>query len=207
MRFREFKGEIYDPGDVGKEIARRVFPGAFIQKSLDFFSSEKGRIEQANRIEEFELAIMEINHVLGGTQKPFDPSLEVLKGVIGSRQLPLFENDLEFPETRELYRAEVASWRDAKRQFPEWANKEFKRSGTAVVGVAIEYYAVMLGYWIKGVHGTLQERNEISRAFVVGLESVLALHYSDGHLLQDVKQWMVEEKGAFSIQVQKIIEN
>ncbi|MCL4384629.1 hypothetical protein M1116_04190 [Patescibacteria group bacterium] len=206
MRFREFRGEIYDAGDIGKEIAKGLFPRQQIQRSLHFFEGHNGEIEQANRVEEFELAVMEINRVLGGTKEPFDPAVEQLKKLVGNRRLPLFADDLEFPETREMYRAEVAAWREAKRTFPSWAEREFRRPATAAVGMALEYYATMIGYWVKGINSNPEERKAVARAVVIAVESTLALHYGEGHMIRDVKDWMLEEKEAFSLLVQRKIE-
>lgn len=169
------EGRALDP-----KVHRHIFESAYW---LDVNYGERLEREQT-----FVDIIGEMNEIQDFTG-PFR-DVGNLKNLINNEQLPTLG---QITAARD--ETSVRTLEDAKRDFPLWANVQARSRATPMWGVIIEGY----GMYVGKKHGgnDPQREEDIRRTFVLAFEAVACVYHKDSKLVDDVIDWMTEERESF----------
>lgn len=164
----------------------------FLRRSTTLLSRRPEMM--AERVATFADVILKMNE----TSLPQeDGPLKYLKLAMDGNPLPSLEEVRKTcgPEGQEVLE-------QAKIEFPPWANNKFRKATSPFWGMAIEGYGLFLGK----KYGNQENQHTIRRAFVLAFESIALREHPNSALVDDIIDWMIEEKAEFPEKTQSLIE-
>lgn len=187
-----------DAAEITRRWARfyfRRFP--YIKGSLDYLGTNDQ--ERIQRIETFAQVIRKLNELLGHTDAIIPEYAEVkeLKGVLEGQSIPTLEEVLSQSESSEQIQKVIhRTIKFGRGDFPTWANKEFPLPTISASSILIEGFGYYLGTRIHGENEEMVKQTQV--AFRKSFEDVLLMEHPRSPLMEDVIDWMVEERETFN---------
>lgn len=168
-----------------------------IRGSLDYLGTTEQ--ERTKRVDTFEQVITRLNELLSNPDQipPALADVNRLKDEMNGEKIPTL---VTITESTAMADAVRRTFEFGKQDFPGWADSQMRLPTMPAIGVFLEGFGYFLG---KLAHGSNEERAlTTKRSFVKGFEEVLLVEHSGSALLDDVVDWMKEEKGDFPPEIQ-----
>ena len=156
----------------------------------------RGSEEFNTRIQSFTSAITRVNELLNADEIPEEyVHLKRFKQVYKERQIPSLED--AFRDKDNFQVAAKMAFDHAAKEYPGWADAEYDSEFTPAIGIFLMGYGYYLGLRSEKT-GQVSDAEEIGKSFDHGLEEVLVIEFPRSPILDDVGDWILDERNEFS---------
>jgi len=187
-----------------------------IRRAFDWMVKDPDTLD--SRVKDFDYTLDRINAGLNHGRLGYEGSLYLISTPPHVRDLrttlensPDYKKGSILPSIEEIinnnnpyYKAcVIETFQDAERDFPEWANKQFRHPFAVASAILLESYGMFIG---KLYDGASEKRSKkIRQNFVLGAEEILLREKTTSPLLNDLSYWMKEDIEMFSLEDQETI--
>lgn len=176
-----------------------------VRGSLEYLGANDE--ERIQRVDTFSQVINRLNYFLeykGAIPEKY-ADIEQLKRLLGDKKIPTLESILlNSKSSQEAANAINQTIEFGKKDFPTWANQEFRLPTIAGSSILLEGFGYYLG---RLVHGENEKMVTATKtAFVRGSEEILLVECPRSIFTGDVIDWMREEKPRFPSAIHPLID-
>lgn len=171
-----------------------------VRGSLDYLGVNQQ--ERAERVDTFEQVVTRLNDLLDDPDftPPRYADITQLRNNMNGKKIPSLETITDSPDMADAVRR---TFEFGKQDFPSWADDKMRSPTMPAIGVFLEGFGFFLGTHVHGPR--VESALATKRSFLKSFEEVLLVEHPRSALLDDVLDWMKEERTDFPQEIQDLL--